>query len=228
MRGIVAQPRCGAVGRFAASGYLISLLAGNAGDVLVVHGRVRYGGATVHDHIHSLSAAYGADMFGQGKGEADMQYALFAGDNGEVRVGRKALFRPYVQLRIARGALPAALFVAAGEKAYSARGDIPLVKKLPHGVQAQQQRTFVVQDPSAVYHARVLFTQRRVRPPLAQGDGVQMSQNGKRFPFAYVCGDVIAVLVVHGKAHGAREEGEFFQHLAQVAQPQVPLLCVKT
>ena len=215
MRRVFAQLRRGAVRglarggqKIAAAYFLRAYLARKDRDV-------RERPARVHDHVDPLAPSYREQVLRQRQFEAQMQDTLFAGDDGEVRVGRKALLRPDVLLRIALGALPAALFVAAREKAYLAAGDKALRFELSRGEEAAKQGTLVVHHAPAVDDAVAYLPEGRMRPALAEGDGVEMTENGERLALAHVSGDVISLFVMRVIAQRPRrflKERERFPH----------------
>ena len=129
------------------------------------------------DLVCRVPAAEGEEgRVGQGKGEFCMQDALLRIDDGEVRVGRKALCGQFGDLVVVADARPAALLVAPDDELYRAAGEKPLVFQRFQGVQADDGGALVVDRAAPVQPA--VFdpaAEGRVRPALARGDDVEVA-----------------------------------------------------
>ena len=106
-----------------------------------------------------------------------MQDALLRIDDGEVRVGRKALCGQFGDLVVVVDARPAALLVAPDDELYRAAGEKPLVFQRFQGVQADDGGALVVDRLPRPYS--LPFS---IPPPkggcvqaLARGDDVEVA-----------------------------------------------------
>ena len=148
---VVALPRGGSVRRFAVRRNISLAVFYFYLRVFVLRGyfAVYHAAAFCHDHVASASALNVFKTFGYVKIYVVSDKPLFAVYHGKVAVGRETFCRHNVHLVVFFYALPAALFVAAEDKAYLTVGFISLLQQLIHGIKTAHHRTFVVEYSSA-------------------------------------------------------------------------------
>lgn len=99
---------------------------------------------------------------------------------------------------------PARFFVAADDESYAFFGDKTFVKKGLYGVQTRKHGTAVVNDASAVNDVARNFAARVMRPAVAHGHGVEVTENTESLAFADVRNAAVTVKVFRLKTERFR------------------------
>ena len=157
-------------------------------------------GRVVYDYVRAHAAVHRDKLFRFIEFYEYLRDSLFAMDDGEIAVGRKARDGSFFLFHVPFDTFPARLFVSAENKAQALCRLIALLEKLYSRVHTAYHRTFVVQHSSAVYPA-VLYFAERIRVPLAfVRHGIDVSENAEQVSLSDLCKDVITVAVTSLKA----------------------------
>ena len=130
--------------------------------------------------------------------------AFFAVDDGEVRVGRESRVGHFFDGIEMFYTTPASFFVAADDESYAFFGNKTFVKKGLYGVQTRKHGAAVVNDASAVNDVARNFAVRVMRPAVAHGHGVKVTENTESLAFADVRNAAVTVKVFRLKTERLR------------------------